>query len=67
MRFQKFSCLNDALFAKQGWQVIQCLNFLLAKVLKARYFLRMGFDKVAMRYQPRYTWRGSMKQGGFWM
>ncbi|KAH1098313.1 hypothetical protein J1N35_015234 [Gossypium stocksii] len=43
LKFQNISQFNIALLAKQGWSLITCLNSLLARVLKAKYYPSLDF------------------------
>ena len=53
--FRDLNAFNLALLAKQGWRIIQNLNSLLHKVLKAKYFKRSCFMEAQLANNPLYT------------
>ncbi|XP_024039165.1 uncharacterized mitochondrial protein AtMg00310-like [Citrus sinensis] len=55
--FRDFSSFNQALVAKQGWQIIQNSKSLVAKVLQAKYFKYGKFMEVTVGSKPSYIWR----------
>ncbi|KAA3455557.1 reverse transcriptase [Gossypium australe] len=48
---------NLALFAKQGWRLIDNLKSLLARTLKAKYHPNSDFLSLELGNLPSYTWK----------
>jgi hypothetical protein len=46
---------NQALLAKQGWQLVQNPNSLVAHVLNAKYFPNSTFMESNMGYNPSFA------------
>lgn len=57
MGFRDISSFNQALITKQGWRLIQNLDTLAARVLKAGYFKEAGFLSASMGSNRSYNWR----------
>lgn len=55
--FRNFSQFNIALLAKQGWRLITYPNSLLARALKAKYYLQSDFLNSQLGNLPSLTWR----------
>ena len=49
------------MLAKQGWKIIHDPNSLVARVLKAHYFLYCLFMEANFGTNPSYTWRSLME------
>lgn len=70
--FQEFEAFNQAILAKQAWRIQQNPNPLLARVLKAKYFLRCSFMDNKIGSNPSYIWRsirwgkGLLEKGSYW-
>ncbi|KAB2037232.1 hypothetical protein ES319_D03G059700v1, partial [Gossypium barbadense] len=57
MEFWNFAKFNLALLAKQGWQLMEHPNSLLARTLKAKYFPNTNFMQSKLGNYLSYTWR----------
>ena len=57
MGFRDLRAFNLAMLAKQGWRMIQCIDSLLYKCFKARYFPRSSFLDVVESPSCSYVWR----------
>ncbi|KAL9453574.1 hypothetical protein AB3S75_009225 [Citrus x aurantiifolia] len=57
MGFRDFSSFNQALVAKQGWQILQFPNSLVAKVLQAKYYQNKDFMNAKLGSTPSFVWR----------
>ncbi|GAU36186.1 hypothetical protein TSUD_274640 [Trifolium subterraneum] len=55
--FRNFEAFNKAMVAKQVWNIVQNLNSLVAKLLKARYFPRSSLFEAPLGYNPSFAWR----------
>jgi len=55
--FRNMECFNDAMLAKQVWRLVQEGNSLVARVLKARYYLSSDIFSAGLGHNPSYTWR----------
>ena len=70
--FRDLECFNTALLAKQGWQIIQNPDSLVAKVLKEKYFPNGSFLDIPLSKRPSYVWRSIwnakflLKEGLVW-
>ena len=62
MRFRDISRFNQALVAKQEWRLLQNLDSLVAKVLKARYFKRTDFLMAKACSNPSFIWRSFLRE-----
>ena len=45
------------MLAKQGWRLIQHEDSLVARILKAKYYVNGDFMTAQMGNNPSYTWR----------
>lgn len=50
-------CLNEALLRKQLWRLLVLPNLLLSKVLRQKYFSRVGLLLAISRPSDSYVWR----------
>lgn len=57
MGFRSLEGFNQALLAKQGWQIIQQPSSLLAQIFKAQYFPHSSFWEAPSHYNMSQTWR----------
>lgn len=48
---------NVALLAKQGWRLVTQPDYLLTRVLKARYFPSGCFLSALLGFNPSFIWR----------
>lgn len=48
---------NKALLAKQVWRIIQCPDYLMARILKAGYFKYEDIMQAKVGSNPSYIWR----------
>ncbi|KAA3460185.1 reverse transcriptase [Gossypium australe] len=55
--FRNLDHFNVALLAKQGWQLFNYPNSLLAQVLKAKYFPHSDFIHAQLGNSPSLTWK----------
>jgi hypothetical protein len=55
--FQDLECFNAALLAKQGWQLIQNLESLVARILKEKYHPNNMFLDSPLSRNPSYVWQ----------
>ncbi|XP_052488035.1 uncharacterized protein LOC105772073 [Gossypium raimondii] len=55
--FRSFNKFNVALLAKQGWRLFNYPSYLLARVLKAKYFPKTNFLNASLGNLPSLTWR----------
>ncbi|XP_042942913.1 uncharacterized protein LOC122277099 [Carya illinoinensis] len=53
--FRDLRLFNLALLSKQGWRIIQNPSFLMAKVLKQKYFSRVDFTEAQMGSRPSFV------------
>ncbi|KAB2632571.1 ribonuclease H protein [Pyrus ussuriensis x Pyrus communis] len=72
LSFRNFETFNDALLAKQCWQLITERNSLWAKVLKARYFPNCSFLEAKRGGRASWAWssllvgRDILLRGAHW-
>jgi hypothetical protein len=59
--FRDFQMFNMAMVAKQGWNLINKPNSLVARILKARYFPRSSLLDSNLGNNPSFTWRSIWK------
>ena len=57
MGYRDLENFNLALLAKQGWQLIQNPNSMMARLLKEKYYLDESFIEVGLGNKPSYVWR----------
>ena len=55
--FRDLKSFNVALFAKQGWRLMQCQDLLLFKVYKAKYFQHTSFLEASVLNHSSFAWR----------
>jgi hypothetical protein len=53
--------MNLALLAKQGWHILKNLDYLVATILKEKYFLNRNFLNANLGTRPSYAWRSLFK------
>ena len=58
--FHDFGIFNNALLAKQIWRLLQCLDYLTAKILKANYYPSCSIMDASVGNRPSYVWRSFM-------
>ena len=72
MGFRDFRAFNLAILAKQGWRILQNVDSLMARTLKAHNFPRKNILQAQVCYVPSYTWHSIhesfwiLEKGGFW-
>ncbi|KAK5846604.1 hypothetical protein PVK06_002898 [Gossypium arboreum] len=70
--FKRFDKFNIALLAKQGWRLVNYPNSLLARVLKAKYYVNSNFLNAPLGNSPSLTWKsiwsakGLLEKGLCW-
>ena len=55
--YKDLECFNQAFLAKQGWQLIQFPDSLVAQVMKAKYYPQGDFMASSLGGHPSYAWR----------
>ncbi|GAU48531.1 hypothetical protein TSUD_98640 [Trifolium subterraneum] len=55
--FRNFESFNKAMVVKKVWNIVQNLNSLVAKLIKARYFPRSSLFEAPLAYNPSFAWR----------
>ncbi|KAK5846144.1 hypothetical protein PVK06_002415 [Gossypium arboreum] len=55
--FKNLFLFNKALLAKKVWRLLSQSNFLLAKVLKARYYPHSDILSTKIGFYPSFTWK----------
>lgn len=58
MDFRNLHLLNVVMLGKLGWRLLQKLDKLLRRILKARYYPNSDFLGAGIGHNPSYTWRG---------
>lgn len=56
LSFHELVSFNKALWAKQGWRLLESPNSLEAHMVKARYFPTFDFLNAQAGSAPSYTW-----------
>jgi hypothetical protein len=59
--FRDFQLFNMAMVAKQGWNFISKLTYLVARIFKARYFPHTSFTNSHLGNNPSFVWRSIWK------
>ena len=59
--FRDLHSFNKAMLAKQGWRLIQNLDSLCARILKANYYPNSDFLNAKCKDGCSYTWRSIMQ------
>jgi hypothetical protein len=59
--FRDVHAFNMAMLAKQGWRLIQSLNSLRAKILKAKYYRDEHMLNAKSKDGMSYTWRSILR------
>ncbi|XP_041027057.1 uncharacterized mitochondrial protein AtMg00310-like [Juglans microcarpa x Juglans regia] len=57
MSFKDLEAFNKVMLAKQCWRLIQQLESLVAKVMKAKYYPRSIFQQAKLGTKPSFIWR----------
>lgn len=57
MGFRYMSSFNLALLTKQAWRLTHCLELLISRIFKARYFPHLDFLLAEIGDRPSLTWR----------
>lgn len=57
LRFRNILAFNYAMLAKQDWRILTEPNSLVAKVLKAKYFLNSSFLDAWVNLDASYCWK----------
>jgi hypothetical protein len=57
MGFHDLSCFNKALLAKQVWRLWKTPDSLIAKIIKAKYFLNCLVLEAFLGKKPSFAWR----------
>ncbi|XP_015387797.1 uncharacterized protein LOC107177830 [Citrus sinensis] len=55
--FKQLHSFNIAMLGKQLWRLLTCLDSLMAKILKARYYPRNSVIQASLGHNPSYVWR----------
>jgi hypothetical protein len=70
--FRDLELFNLAMLAKQGWRLIQNLESLVARIMKAKYYPNSNFLDAEIGRNPSYAWRSIwnsknlLKEGLIW-
>ena len=60
MGFRDFRMFNQGILAKQAWRLLAFLESLVAKVLKAKYYLHEHLLDTVFPQSTSATWKGIM-------
>lgn len=55
--FKQLHFFNISMLGKQLWKLLTIPDSLMAKVLKARYYLRTSVLRASLGHNPSYVWR----------
>lgn len=55
--FKKLREFNIAMLAKQAWRLVNNVNPLVTRLMKARYFPQSNFLQAKLGVNPNYVWR----------
>ena len=58
--FRDLEVFNKALLSKQLWRLMQALDSLAAKILKAKYYPSSSILEANLGNRPSYLWRSFM-------
>jgi hypothetical protein len=70
--FRDLEFFNLAMLAKQGWRLIRNPESLVARIMKAKYYLNSNFLEAKIGRNPSYAWRSIwnskklLKEGLIW-
>ena len=71
-RFQDIHCFNLAVLAKQAWRLIDNLDSLCARVLKAKHYPDCDILNATLKKRASFTWQSivagiqTFKRGCIW-
>ena len=55
--FRELAIFNNTLLAKQIWQILQNLELLVARILKAKYYLHGSIMDTNVGWRLSYAWQ----------
>jgi hypothetical protein len=61
MGFKDFTSFNMVLLDKQGWRMLKLPDNLLARIMKAKYFLNCSILEAIQGRNPSSAWRSIQK------
>ena len=61
--FKDMVCFNNALLAKQLWQLLQDPTSLARQVLKSKYYPQSSIFEATLGTRPSFAWRSLMSVG----
>ncbi|KAL9679703.1 hypothetical protein QQ045_017569 [Rhodiola kirilowii] len=59
--FKDLRCFNEAILMKIGWRILTQPQFLVSRVLRAKYCQGGDLSNARLGRQPSHIWRGVMK------
>lgn len=59
--FKSLRSFNVSMLAKQGWRLVNNVNPLVTRLMKAKYFPQSDFLNATMGANPSYVWRSIME------